>query len=268
MIRVFVAGVTGNVGRAIVKTIQNKAGFELAGGWAKETGLDVGTAAGGKPLGMTILPTLAEGLAASRPDIVMDFSAAPVLESNMRAYLDAGLDAVIGTTGLTEEQLAPYKAEAAKRGVRWAVIPNYGLGINLVSDFIKKVRKYYPYITITDQHTNEMANAPSGTAALLAAEAAAAGARGSVGSKETYPGVLGADIAGVPVFSQRMPWPGPYSGHEITLARKDEVIKITVQDFTSDIYMDGIFLTAQKLAGLPAGTFLRSLSEALEATLS
>jgi len=42
------------------------------------------------------------------------------------------------------------------------------------------------------------------------------------------------------------------------------VIKISVQDFTSDIYMDGIFLTAEKIAAFPAGSFLRSLSAVLE----
>ena len=109
MIRVFVTGISGNVGRAIVKTIEAKEGFELVGGWAKETGLDIGVAAGTKELGMTILPSLTEALKASRPDVAIDFSATPVLENNMRAYLDAGLNAVIGTTGLTEEQLAPYR---------------------------------------------------------------------------------------------------------------------------------------------------------------
>ncbi|MDD7650642.1 4-hydroxy-tetrahydrodipicolinate reductase [Cloacibacillus porcorum] len=264
MIRVFVTGISGNVGRAIVKTIEAKEGFELVGGWAKETGLDIGVAAGTKELGMTILPSLAEALKASRPDVAIDFSATPVLENNMRAYLDAGLNAVIGTTGLTEEQLAPYRDKVAERGLRWAVIPNYGLGISLAADFIKHARKYYPYVTITDQHTNEMMNAPSGTAAALAAAAASEGALGAVASRESYAGVLGAAIEGVPVFSQRLPWPGPFSGHEITLARKDEVIKISVQDFTSDIYMDGIFLTAEKIAAFPAGSFLRSLSAVLE----
>ena len=89
-----------------------------------------------------------------------------------------------------------------------------------------------------------MANAPSGTAAALAAAAASEGALGAVASRESYAGVLGAAIEGVPVFSQRLPWPG--------------------QDFTSDIYMDGIFLTAEKIAAFPAGSFLRSLSAVLE----
>lgn len=262
MIRVFVTGVSGNVGSTIVRTIAEKEGFALTGGWAKETGEDIGALAGVQELGLKVAPALAEGLAAAAPDVAIDFSSTQILESNMRAYLEAGVCAVVGTTGLTEKQLAPYRAEVTKRGLRWAVIPNYGLGISLASDFIKKARAYYPFVSITDQHTNKMANAPSGTAAALAQDASE-GPEGEVESKESYSGVLGGKIAGIQVFSQRLPWPGPFSGHEITLARKDEIIKISVQDFTSDIYMDGVFMTAGKIASFPAGTFLRSLSEVM-----
>ncbi|GHV54590.1 4-hydroxy-tetrahydrodipicolinate reductase [Synergistales bacterium] len=262
MINVFLTGASGNVGGAIIRTIQTTEGFKLAGGWCRETGEDLGTLAGIEPLGIKAASGLGEGLSASKPDVVIDFSATPLLEGNMKAYLNAGLNAVIGTTGLTDEQLEPFKKKVAAKGLRWAVIPNYGLGITLVSEFIKSARKYYPFVTITDQHPNEMCNAPSGTAGALA-QAASGAPLGEVTSRETYPGVLGGKIHGVQVFSQRLPWPGPYSGHEITLARKDEIIRVEVQDYTSDIYMDGVFLTAGKIAGFPAGSFLRSLSEVM-----
>ncbi len=263
MIKVFVSGASGNVGTTIVRTIQAKGGYELVGGWGKESGLDLGVLAGIGSLGIQITADLETGLNEAKPDVVIDFSATPVLKSNLAAYLKHNLNAVIGTTGLSEDELKPFKAEVAVKGLRWAVIPNFGLGISLISEFIKEARKFYPYVTITDQHTHKMANAPSGTAAALAA-AAATTKPGEVESQETYPGVLGATIAGVPVHSQRLPWPGPYSGHEITLARQDEIIKISVQNFTSEIYMDGIFLTAEKISSFPAGSFLRSLAEVMK----
>lgn len=262
MTKVFVTGASGNVGSTVVRTIRKMDDFELVGGWCREAGEDLGTLAGIAPFGVKAAAGLDEGLAAAKPDVVIDFSATPVLEGNMKSYLAAGIDAVIGTTGLTDEQLKPFEKEVGAKGLRWAVIPNYGLGISLVSEFVKKARAYYPFVTISDQHTNEMANAPSGTAGALA-QAAAEAPFGAVASKESYPGVLGGKIHGVQVFSQRLPWPGPYSAHEIILARQDEIIRIAVQDHTSDIYMDGVFLTAQKLATFPAGSFLRSLAEVM-----
>ena len=247
MTRIFLSGASGNVGRTIVRTIVGKEGFQLVGGWCLEAGSDLGTIAGIGELGIKASNDLRAALAESKPDLVIDFSATPVMAENMSVYLDFGLNAVIGTTGLTEDDLAPFKAAVAVKGLRWAVIPNYGLGITLVTDFIKKARAYYPFVSITDRHTNEMANAPSGTAAALAAAAAGDDA-GEVKSRESYPGVLGAKICGVPVLAERLPWPGPYSGHTISLARKDEIITIEVQDYTSEIYMDGVFMTAGKIA--------------------
>ena len=260
MTRIFLSGASGNVGRTIVRTIVGKEGFQLVGGWCLEAGSDLGTIAGIGELGIKASNDLRAALAESKPDLVIDFSATPVMAENMSVYLDFGLNAVIGTTGLTEDDLAPFKAAVAAKGLRWAVIPNYGLGITLVTDFIKKARAYYSFVSITDRHTNEMANAPSGTAAALAAAAAGDDA-GEVKSRESYPGVLGAKICGVPVLAERLPWPGPYSGHTISLARKDEIITIEVQDYTSEIYMDGVFMTAGKIASLPPGSFVRSLGE-------
>ncbi len=257
--RVFVAGASGNVGRTIIRSMSEYDGFELVGGWCRQAGSDLGVLAGITPIGIAATDNLAEGLRASSPDIVIDFSAAPALESNMQEYLAQSLNVVIGTTGLTDAQYEPYAEAVAKHGLRWAAIANYGLGISFAEDFIRTVKEHYPYVSIIDRHHENMANAPSGTAAGLAK--AAEGKKGGIASRESYPGVLAGNICGTQVIAQRMPWPGPYSEHEIMLGRKDEIIKITVTDYTSDIYMDGVFLTAGTLPLMPPGTFARSLSE-------
>ena len=264
MTNIFVTGASGNVGKTLVRTIQGREGYTLVGGWCREAGSDLGELAGIGPIGIIASATLEEGLDAAKPDLVIDFSATPLLPQNMRTYLDRGLDVVVGTTGLTEEQLAPYKKEALERGLRWTAIPNYGLGISLVADFIRHARKYYPYVSIVDRHMPNMANAPSGTAVALA-RAASEGENGPVASVESHPGVMGTKIHGVQVLSQRMPFPGPYSEHEVVLARQDEIVRITVEDHTSDIYMDGVFLAAKKLKESPKGTFYTDMSEIMGA---
>ena len=257
--RVFVTGASGNVGRTIIRAMKDYPEFELVGGWCRKSGIDLGLLAGIEAKGVLTAKSLSLGLAESLPDVVIDFSVTPILEQNMKEYLNFGLNAVIGTTGLTDDQFAPFIKGVEERGLRWAAIANYGLGISFVQDFIKLVREYYPYISIVDRHHENMANAPSGTAADLAC--AAEGESGQVASKESYPGVLAGKVHGVQVVSQRLPWPGPFSEHEVLLGRRDEIIKITVTDHTSDIYTDGVYLTAQTLPLLPPGSFVRSLSE-------
>ncbi len=260
MKRVFVSGASGNVGRLVVKNVLEREGLELAGGWCREAGEDLGVLAGAGQAGVVSSSDLASGIRDSSPDVVVDFTSTVILMENLKTYAELGVDAVIGTTGLTEEEMVQVEKLVKEKGLRWAVISNYGLGINLVMEFIEKARQFYPYVTITDRHHVRMANAPSGTAATLA-NVASAGPKGEIESREVFPGVMGARIAGVPVTSQRLPYPGPYSEHEITLARQDEILRITVQDFSSDIYMDGVFLAVEKVGSLPPGTLARTLKE-------
>jgi 4-hydroxy-tetrahydrodipicolinate reductase len=259
--RIFISGASGNVGKTLVRTIQKLDGFELVGGWCKEAGQDLGKLAGIDPIGIAATDDIKAGLESARPDMVIDFSSTAVILANLEVYAKEKFNAVIGTTGLTDEQLEPFKKTVREKGLRWSVIPNYGIGACLINDFIKMASGYYPYVSIIDRHMPDMANAPSGTAESLAKSAK--GACGPVASKEIYPGVLGVKINGVQVISQRLPYPGPYSEHEIILARQDELIKITLEDHTSDIYMEGVFLAAKKLPTLPAGTFIREMSEIL-----
>ena len=100
MARIFLSGASGNVGKALVREIAAGGEFELAGGWCLEAGEDLGTLAGIAPLGVAASASLEEGVAASKPDVVVEFSAAAVMEDNLECYLRLGADAVIGTTGL------------------------------------------------------------------------------------------------------------------------------------------------------------------------
>lgn len=260
MRKIFVSGASGNVGRLVVRQVIEREGFALAGGYCRECGQDLGVLADGTPAGILASADLREGLLTSQADLVIDFTHVSVLMEHLAVYAELGLDAVIGTTGLTEEDFTKVELIVAKKGLRWAIISNYGLGINLVMDFMARARAFYPYVSIIDRHHPAMGNAPSGTAAMLA-QSVPEGPRGEVQSREVYEGVLGGKIAGVPVHSERLPYPAPFSEHEIVLGRQDEIIRITVSDFTSDIYLDGVFLAAGRIAEIPPGTLVRKLSE-------
>lgn len=260
MIKVFVAGASGNVGKLVAKTAIEREDTELVGGWCAEAGEDLGVLAGVEPIGIPACQELRAGLEASKPDVVVDFTSAKILKDTLRLYAELGLDLVLGTTGLDDAGFEEARKMVKAKGLRWVIVANYGLGINLVTEFIEKARQFYPYVSIVDRHHAGMANAPSGTAAVLA-QSVPEGPKGEVKSREVFPGVLGAKINGYPVQSQRLPFPGPYSEHEIILGRQDEIIRISVQDFTSAIYMDGVFLSVEKIGSLPAGTVITRLSD-------
>ena len=260
MIRLFVSGASGNVGRLVVREAILRRDVELAGGFCLKGGQDLGVLAGTDPLGLMAVSDLRVGLAASSPDVVVDFTSAVVLRDHLELYAELGLDAVVGTTGLPEEEIRRVRDRVRDRGLRLALISNFGLGINLVMDFLSAVREHYPYVSVLERHPASMANAPSGTAGLLASSVPG-GSSGEVASREVLPGVLGGNAFGVPVLSQRMPYPGPYSEHEITLGRQDEILRISVTDFSSSVYLEGIFRAVRGVGALPPGTLVRRLGE-------
>lgn len=260
MAKIFISGVSGNVGAALVRAIVKDGGFELAGGWCREAGEDLGRLAGIAPLGVVASASLEDGIKAAKADIVIEFSAAAVMRENLESYLRLGVDAVIGTTGLKAEELSEFGARAVSLGLRWAALPNYSLGVNLVAKFLREARRYYPYASITDSHTPKMGNAPSGTAAMLASILSEREA-GEIESREIYDGALGARIGDTQVFAERLTYPGPFSGHTIKLARDNEIITISVDDFSSDVYTGSVLMAVRKLLSSPRGVFITDFDE-------
>ncbi len=257
-LKVFVSGASGNVGRQIVKEIIKSDDMELVGGFALEVE-DIGTLAGLEPYGVKSTNDLKSGLKTSKPDVVVDFTSANIIMDNITAYVSEGIDAVIGTTGFTPEMMKEVKQMVEKKSLRFVVISNYGLGINLVIDFLKKASKYYQYATITDRHTSVMANAPSGTSMLLAEHIKLS--PGEIKSREVIKGVLGGEHNNIKIHSERLPYPSAFSEHAITLGREDEIIRITVTDFSSSVYIDGVMLSLRRIKELPKGTLITELSE-------
>ncbi len=261
--KIFVSGTTGNVGRCITKTIIESDKYQIAGGYCSDTGLDIAAAAGLEPIGMYCNSDLEYAMDQLKPDMVIDFTSARIIMDNMRIYARNRINAVIGTTGFDDEMMDEVHTLAEEAGTRWAIISNFGLGMNFVMDFLKKVSVYYPHVSIIDRHHSKMANAPSGTAMSIA-ESAAHGESGNVRSMEVLPHVLGGSAGRVQILSQRMPYPGPYSEHEITLGRTDEIIRINVQDFSSEVYLPGIFLAVDAIGKFPPGTIITNLADLQE----
>jgi len=259
-IRVYVAGATGNVGRHIVKALISAVDMEVVGGWARRDTWDLGEMVGLPELGIKTSNDLRGSLRAAAADVVVDFTSPSVVMDNLRVYADLRLDAVIGTTGFSEEQLAQAREWAKEGQLRWAIGANFCLSMNLALGFMKKVRPQYPYVTIIEKYSAQKADAPSGTSLWLARELAT-GEAGEVLSKELLPGAFGGDLGGVQIHSVRLPTPAFHGEHEIIMARQDEALTIKVTEYSSGIFNDAVLTTVRKIGLLPAGSVITSLAE-------
>jgi 4-hydroxy-tetrahydrodipicolinate reductase len=110
-----------------------------------------------------------------KADALIDFTFAAVCLQNIRAAAESNVAAIIGTTGLNEEQVQELHTLAKKIPNVYA--PNMSIGVNLLFQLTAQVAKTLGLdynVEIIDIHHNLKKDSPSGTAVRLAECAAEA----------------------------------------------------------------------------------------------
>ncbi len=175
--RFVVVGAAGRMGRALVRAVSEHDDCELVGAvdreGAAEIGQDAGELAGLGHIGVAVsddpLPCFA------RTDAVLDFTTPASTLAFATLAAQARVVHVIGTTGLSDEQVA--KLDLAARHARIVRAGNMSLGVNLLAAMTRKVAEALDAdfdIEVVEMHHRDKVDAPSGTALMLG-EAAAQG---------------------------------------------------------------------------------------------
>ena len=176
-LRIVVTGAAGRMGRMVVRAIHEAADMTLAGALEREDspwlGHDPGPLSGCPASGFKIvadpLPLLLNA------DAIVDFSSPAATVELAALAAQARIVHVIGTTGLTEEDLD--RIEAAARHAAIVRSGNMSLGVNLLAALTRRAAAALGDdfdIEIVEMHHRMKVDAPSGTALMLG-EAAAAG---------------------------------------------------------------------------------------------
>ncbi|MFM8260599.1 MAG: 4-hydroxy-tetrahydrodipicolinate reductase, partial [Vulcanococcus sp.] len=175
-IAVVVAGALGRMGAEVVKAVTTAADCRLVGAidtTPGKEGVDVGLELGLGELEVAITAdfegTLCQASQAVRNDgpgagaVLVDFTHPSVVYEHTRAAMAYGVHPVIGTTGLSPEQLGDLATFAAKASVGAAVIPNFSVGMVLLQQAAAAAARFYDFAELTELHHNRKADAPSGT---------------------------------------------------------------------------------------------------------
>ncbi len=174
---IVVVGASGRMGQMLVRTVLDSDRAELVGAIERPghawLGRDIGEAIGAGPVGLAVSDDALEAFA--RAQAVLDFTVPRATVEFSTLAAQARLVHVIGTTGLTDDDLARINAAA-----RHAVIVrsgNMSLGVNVLARITQLVAQSLDAdfdIEIIEAHHNQKVDAPSGTALMLG-QAAAAG---------------------------------------------------------------------------------------------
>jgi 4-hydroxy-tetrahydrodipicolinate reductase len=235
-IRVGVVGAGGRMGRLVCEAVSAESDLVLAAEITR-----------GKPLAL---------LAEQSCDVVVDFTNPDVVFENARWYVENGLHAVIGTSGLSTDQLHELEALITARGQRSSLmaIPNFNVSGALMHYFTLVAARYLPDAEITEMTHPRKADAPSGTAVATAQAIAAARTQAPVPpfGREHVPGARGADVGGVRVHSIRLP--GFIAHQEVIFGGPGQALTIRQDSFDRSGFIPGVLLAIRTIARYPGIT--------------
>jgi 4-hydroxy-tetrahydrodipicolinate reductase len=212
VIRVVASGAAGRMGQAVCEAVEGAGDMELVA--RVDPALDV---------------ELADVLDGA--DVVVDFTTPETAVANVRAALEAGVHAVVGTTGFDLGQLRE-AAESATAGAKCLVAPNFAIGAVLLMEVAQRIAPHMPECEIVELHHDKKLDAPSGTAQRTADLIREAG--GSVHE---------------PIHSVRLP--GLVAHQEVIFGGEGQTLSVRHDSIDRRSFMPGVLLAVRRVGALP-----------------
>ncbi|MFH1678365.1 MAG: 4-hydroxy-tetrahydrodipicolinate reductase [Candidatus Omnitrophota bacterium] len=229
MIKLGISGVYGRMGRRIFELASHDKDFEVNLALEKK-----GTPAIGREMGNARISSNPDGI--FLVDVFIDFSTPQAAMANLDYLARYKKAAVIGVTGLNEEELK--KLQDISKVVPLVFSPNMAVGVNILFDILPEIAKSLGpdyNVEVIEAHHRAKKDAPSGTAKKIC----------QILSEAT-----GRDV---PVHAIRL---GDIVGdHSVIFCGNSERIEITHRAHSRDLFALGALKAAKWIAGKPAGLY-------------
>jgi 4-hydroxy-tetrahydrodipicolinate reductase len=269
VVRVGVLGASGRMGREVCGAVAAAPDLALVAAVDPAFG-DVGGAApvGGDPSrGDALVGADREVLERAGAEVVVDFTTAEAARANLPWCAARGMHAVVGTTGLLEEDLGVLRQLFGGGPANAVVASNFAIGAVLLIRFCELAAPHMDGVEIIELHHDRKRDAPSGTALRTAARVAAArAASGAPGfapdptTEETLAGARGGrGPGGVHLHSVRLP--GLVAHEEVIFGAPGQALTLRHDSFDRRSFMPGVLLAVREVPGRPG------LTEGLDALL-
>jgi 4-hydroxy-tetrahydrodipicolinate reductase len=212
VIRVAVSGANGRMGRTVCDAVDAVADMELV-----------------DRVDPDLAVTLQHALTQSSPDVVVDFSVPGTVFQNAQECLEYDTHVVVGTTGMTADQVAELGTNAARSKGNCLIAPNFAIGAVLMMEAAKLIAPHMPDCEIIELHHEAKLDAPSGTARRTADLISEAGGR-----KDP------------PVHSVRLP--GLVASQEVIFGGLGQTLSVRHDTLSRESFMPGVLLAVRKVA--------------------
>jgi 4-hydroxy-tetrahydrodipicolinate reductase len=210
-IKVVVSGAAGRMGETVCGAMESAEDVDLVG--RADPALDT---------------SVTDVLSGGEADVLVDFTTPEAAPANVIEAINAGVHAVVGSTGFDVEQLRE-KVLGAEGAGKCFVAPNFAIGAVLMMRLAAEAAAVLPRAEIVELHNEAKLDAPSGTARATA---------------ELIPGE-------VPIHSVRLP--GLVAHQAVLFGGEGQLLTIRHDAFSREAYAPGVLLALERLAELPPG---------------
>ena len=229
VIKVIINGIKGKMGRVLERSIATQSDFKLVAGIGRED-------------------NLAKSIQSTHSDVVVDFTTPKSVFKNTEIIIQFGARPVIGTTGLTLEQIETLDKQCRAKKLGGVIAPNFALGAVLMMKYAKDAARYFPDTTIIEMHHPQKIDAPSGTAIKTAQMMSESQSHLRTTTDKTHEDCVRGDKHNIVIHSIRLP--GLFSHQSVIFGGNGEILTIRHDSIDRNCAIPGIFLACRKVMEL------------------
>ena len=244
-IRVGVVGASGLMGAAVCDAVASDPDVELVAAVGR-------TAAGQELHGVTVAKEL-RALADAACEVVVDFTVAESSRITVPWLAMHGMHAVVGTSGLTADDIAMFRTEFS--GSNCVIAPNFAISAVLMMRFAELAAPFFDTAEIVELHHDAKIDAPSGTALATADRMAAASGKWAADPTrhEVLPGARGGvGPAGIRLHAVRMR--GMVAHQQVILGTQGQTLTLQQDSYDRTSFMPGVVLACKRIGDVPGLT--------------
>lgn len=189
-----------------------------------------------------------ERLTETQTQVAVEFTSPDSVKSNIDFCLDNEIHCVVGTTGLTADDLAEIGKRARDTRANVFVAPNFAVGAVLMMRFAAQAASYFGRAEIVERHHEKKLDAPSGTSLRTAELMNDARGKPWARPEERASDARGRDVEGVRIHSLRVP--GSVAHQEVILGSTGETLTIKHDSLDRASFMPGVLLAIKNVSAL------------------
>lgn len=225
-IKILVNGAYGRMGQETVKAIEKDPALELI---AKNGSND----------------NLESVIQSVKPQIVIDFTIPNTAFKNAKIIIENNIHPVIGTTGLTSQEIQDLQSMSKQKQLGGIIAPNFSIGAILMMKMSEMAAKFFNHVEIIEMHHENKKDAPSGTA-IKTAEMIAA-----VNQIENFnPDFQARGLAKQNIQIHSLRLPGFVANQQVIFGNLGETLTIKHDTIDRQCFMPGVILACKKVIEL------------------